>query len=768
MSYSTAVSSTTAVVARDGVNDGTGAGLQQPACPPVTPVSAPEASSDRKAARSVRQERLRRRRAIQDDQAPESERAASYSRYSSSMQRTESIADQQRECREAAERNGHVITSEREFADEAVSGTKKERTGLNSMLSAADHGQFSTLYLYSLNRLARESILTLPLLKRLVFKFKVRVISLTDGIDTNVTNWEMIASIMSCVSDQFLRDLKASVLRGQEGIVLAGHCVGDYCFGYRSEPIPGSETTRRGRNARPRKVYVICPEGSVWVERIFTWFAVENRPIAEIARELTRLGVPKDHRSTKTVWTHENVRSILENEKYVGRWSWGTMRNERDLETGRIHQELRDEEETQNWNRELPHLRLVDDELFEAAQKKLRENSGRFVKLRDGKGRLRGSRGDQRGQRLLSGLIECGGCGARFVCAGKRMFCPNHPKGACACATGLDRWLAERLILAAVGAIILESPAWLSTLETELAKASAEIRDRVPAEEQEVRRQLTDVETRRENLLRLAESGQADPDIQRRLAELRDQAHELRQRLKELESRRCVADEAPTRESLAADLQHLGERLQGAESAAGEVLRQLLGGRIVVHETTRPGSRQRYLRGTLHARVYDVSSAIGRQQGLEDAGSAPVVSRVIDLLDPERLTVEADLRDRAWQMYAEGRLVKEISAELGEHRNLIAKLLKQAAEARGEQLVDGRSRRSRLEKKHLQPPLYQAIAPQVMQLYEQGELYGTIASQLKIDINTVRESVNWWHASQGLTAPDGRERRKGLGHKDRE
>jgi len=36
--------------------------------------------------------------------------------------------------------------------------------------------------------------------------------------------------------------------------------MGDYCFGYCSAPIPGSENTRRGRNARPLKTYLICAE----------------------------------------------------------------------------------------------------------------------------------------------------------------------------------------------------------------------------------------------------------------------------------------------------------------------------------------------------------------------------------------------------------------------------------------------------------------------------------------------------------------------------
>ena len=60
-------------------------------------------------------------------------RAASYSRYSSDLQREESIIDQRRKRRECAERNGHQIAPELEFADEAVSGTKLVRAGLGAL-----------------------------------------------------------------------------------------------------------------------------------------------------------------------------------------------------------------------------------------------------------------------------------------------------------------------------------------------------------------------------------------------------------------------------------------------------------------------------------------------------------------------------------------------------------------------------------------------------------------------------------------------------------
>ena len=132
-------------------------------------------------------------------------RCASYARFSTDMQRDESIRDQQRKCSEKAAANGHAIAKNLEFCDEAVSGTKLHRDGLDAMLAAARAGEFQVLYVHSLSRLSRESVITLPLLKDLVHNFDMRVVSVTEGIDSQDTGWDLIAHIMSIVHEQYLK-----------------------------------------------------------------------------------------------------------------------------------------------------------------------------------------------------------------------------------------------------------------------------------------------------------------------------------------------------------------------------------------------------------------------------------------------------------------------------------------------------------------------------------------------------------------------------------
>lgn len=156
-----------------------GIGLSTLSAHSSEPVGDP--AGDETATPALRRPRRRRSHAPVDTSGEDEVIAASYSRYSSEGQREESIADQQRKCREAAEANGHRLLPEFEYADEAVSGTKLCREGLDAMLRDAEDGAFQVLYFHSLSRLARESVITMTMLKQLVHRHGVRVISTSEG-----------------------------------------------------------------------------------------------------------------------------------------------------------------------------------------------------------------------------------------------------------------------------------------------------------------------------------------------------------------------------------------------------------------------------------------------------------------------------------------------------------------------------------------------------------------------------------------------------------
>ena len=81
-------------------------------------------------------------------------RVAIYSRFSSDLQRAESIEDQERVCRAVAERHGWEIIQT--FSDRAMSGASAFRPRYQDMLQAAQAGKFEVLIAESLDRLSRD------------------------------------------------------------------------------------------------------------------------------------------------------------------------------------------------------------------------------------------------------------------------------------------------------------------------------------------------------------------------------------------------------------------------------------------------------------------------------------------------------------------------------------------------------------------------------------------------------------------------------------
>jgi site-specific DNA recombinase len=61
--------------------------------------------------------------------------------------------------------------------------------------------------------LARESIIGMPILKKLVYVFKARVISVTEGLDSNREGWEMLAQLLLMQHERYVKELSHNVSR---------------------------------------------------------------------------------------------------------------------------------------------------------------------------------------------------------------------------------------------------------------------------------------------------------------------------------------------------------------------------------------------------------------------------------------------------------------------------------------------------------------------------------------------------------------------------
>jgi DNA invertase Pin-like site-specific DNA recombinase len=526
---------------------------------------------------------------------------------SSLLQNEKSPEDQTRVCKKRAAADGAVIPDENVFIDRAVSGTKPDRDGLTRLKEAARAKRFSVLYFEDLSRLGRESTELMRLLKELVHA-GIRIVSLNEGIDSNIDSWQLLATITSLQHETFIRDLAQRIRRGKAGAVLEGLSVGDWCFGYGSEPIPGSEKNRRGRDCRPRKRVVIDEATARWVVQIFVWFAIEHRSMQWIARELTRLNVPKDHRATTPGWHHQYVRRVLTNEKLIGKWKWGLRRNKRHPLTGKIKQEAVPDKDV--IVREREDLRIVPQELWDAAQARLRELKKIYPGPNGGVGQKGASYVDSYPKTEFGGLVICAACGGRFQTAGafaKYLACGARHFNRCTVRTHAPRKLLRSLLTDQLKRHVTSTKNMLDTILEAVHRHLAAAESSVPKKIQSRKLERSGVERKIGNLYDLArESGTNLQDLGRRIAELERQQGEYDAELRQLEEQLVDPSAVPTRAWLLQQLEALEAWVGEDPRELALVFRAYTGGRIEMENVIPPGKKRGYFRAHFKGNVVNV------------------------------------------------------------------------------------------------------------------------------------------------------------------
>ena len=128
---------------------------------------------------------------------------------------------------------------------------------------------------------------------------------------------------------------------------------------------------------------------------------------------------------------------------------------------------------------------------------------------------------------------------------------------------------------------------------------------------------------------------------------------------------------------------------------------------------------------------------------------------VLDLREPapEELIV-----DQVKALWDAGLTYREIAAQVGWNRNLVAAAVARWHREQGLESPDGRSCRKRLKRK----TLAQELAEEAKALWDQDLLVQQIAARLGCSRATVTKAIEHWFRSRELAAPDGQVRRKDL------
>ncbi|NDK36794.1 recombinase family protein, partial [Rhodovulum sulfidophilum] len=326
---------------------------------------------------------------------PTPRRAAIYARYSTELQRDASIEDQIRACRTQADRQGYEVV--KVYFDRAASGASLMRPGIQSLLQDAREARtFDIVLAHALDRLSRNQADIASIYQQLQF-VRIPIETVSEGEIE-----EMHIGLKGTMNALFLKDLAKKTREGLRGRAIAGKSAGGLTFGYRA--VRAFDAT----GERIRGDREIDPEEAAVVERILRDYA-QGRSPKKIAEQLNREGVPGPRGGSWGASTihgnRERGTGILNNELYVGRQVWNRLSYAKDPMTGKRVSRMNPEEE---WEiTEVPELRIVDDELWQA----VRSRQGALIS--------KGTRvpvWDRRRPRFLfSGLMQCGCCGGGFA-----------------------------------------------------------------------------------------------------------------------------------------------------------------------------------------------------------------------------------------------------------------------------------------------------------------------------------------------------------------
>ena len=507
-------------------------------------------------------------------------RYAIYARYSSDLQSEHSIEDQIRLCRERGVALGGGEPVEL-YTDYATSGSHAgNRPALQKLMDDAAAGRFDTLIAEALDRLSRDQEDIAGLYKRLRFA-GVRILTLSEGeVD------ELHIGLKGTMNAMFLRDLAAKVRRGARGRIEKGLSAGGRAYGYRvvrkyddaGEPIRGHRE--------------VDEEQATVVRRIFREYA-SGKSARKIAAGLNRDGIPS---ATGGEWSASTINGnrsrrngMLYNEIYTGMLVYNRVSMVKNPNTGKPVSRPNPPEE---WAVvEAPHLRIIDDETWDACQAIKARHASLPAHLH------------RRPRRLLSGLLACGVCGGSYtIHARDKIRCSTHvQRGTCPNGRTVRVSTLEQSVLGGLREKLMH-PDLLAEYVREYHAGLKDAQERVTRERASAERALAEASRKIERIIDHLADGTETPGMTDRLLALEAEKIDLTARLEAIEEPQILEMHPDLPNLYRERVRHLLESLNQEETRheAVAMVRSLID-RIVIHPREGRGKVDIELQGQLAA-----------------------------------------------------------------------------------------------------------------------------------------------------------------------
>lgn len=287
----------------------------------------------------------------------------------------------------------------------------EDREGLTRLFEDAKKGEFDVVCVWKIDRFFRKILFLLEAMEELSI-LKISFISSSEpGIDTSSMMGKFMIGLLGILAELERNNILERTMEGKISAANAGRWLGGKSMPYGYDPNAEGKMT-------------VCEEEAEMVRRIFSWFVDDRCTVYAIQEKLNALNIPtkgdivankmrsegklvKEFRTAnrENFWLESTVGKILRQEAYSGVYFYNKTKNVRKKGSKTIQRVQRPHDE---W---IPIMceQIIDRVRSDKAAILLKNN----VTIAS-----RNAKKDY----LLSGKIECGICGGKYVGYTKKKF----------------------------------------------------------------------------------------------------------------------------------------------------------------------------------------------------------------------------------------------------------------------------------------------------------------------------------------------------------
>lgn len=227
-----------------------------------------------------------------------------------------SLQNQQEICRAFAEKKGWSIAGS--SADDNISGMNFSRRGLDILTAAVQAKQVDAVLVKDLSRLGRHRTQT-ALFIDFLRQQQVRVISVTEGVDTFCEEDDLMIGVRGLMNDYYAKDIGKKIRAGyrqkqKEGLVITPP------FGYWKDRNTNQVLVQQEAAETVQLIYALYLQGCGQKEIARRLNSFGRKTPAQIRAERLGYDSQKPHktRDGQFLWTYTSVKNILVEEAYTG------------------------------------------------------------------------------------------------------------------------------------------------------------------------------------------------------------------------------------------------------------------------------------------------------------------------------------------------------------------------------------------------------------------------------------------------------------------